>query len=69
MLFKTLSLTHDIPAGAAHDVSFLIDFLPAYLFPSGERTIDMWAVAGVSLGGHSTWHCLKDGALSRLLPF
>jgi len=20
----------------------------------------MWAVAGVSLGGHSTWHCLKD---------
>lgn len=48
-------------AGAAQDVSYLIDFLPAYLFPNEERIIDTWAVAGVSLGGHSTWHCLKDG--------
>jgi len=51
-----------ILAGTAQEVSFLIDFLPSYLFPNGERTIDTWAVAGVSLGGHSTWHCLKDGA-------
>jgi hypothetical protein len=52
-------------AGTAHEVSFLIDFLPSYLFPNGERTIDTWAVAGVSLGGHSTWHCLKDGAYEK----
>ena len=47
--------------GTAQEVSFLIDFLPAYLFPEGDRKIDTWAVAGVSLGGHSAWHCLKDG--------
>jgi dienelactone hydrolase len=36
-------------------VSFLIDFLEAYLFPTRERTIVEWGVAGISLGGHSTW--------------
>ncbi|KAF8322596.1 hypothetical protein DL93DRAFT_2071445 [Clavulina sp. PMI_390] len=49
-----------IQTGSAHDVSYLIDALPDYLFPNGERTIDTWAMSGVSLGGHSTWHCLKE---------
>lgn len=48
-------------AGTARDVSFLIDFLPAYLYPDGERQIKQWGVIGVSLGGHSTWIALKDG--------
>lgn len=48
-------------AGTARDVSFLIDFLPAYLFPNNERTIVEWGVAGKSLGGHSTWIALKQG--------
>ena len=56
------ALTHDA-AGTAHDVSFLIDFLPAYLFPNEERTISQWLVTGISLGGHSTWIVLKNGEL------
>ncbi|KAF8638187.1 hypothetical protein AX17_002384 [Amanita inopinata Kibby_2008] len=36
------------------------DFLPFYLFPSGERTIDRWVVAGISLGGHSAWLALSQ---------
>ncbi|KAJ7178722.1 Alpha/Beta hydrolase protein [Mycena crocata] len=49
---------HDMYAihvGTAKDVSFLIDFIPSYLFPMGERNIVEWGVAGVSLGGHSAW--------------
>jgi len=45
---------YGIQTGTARDVSFLIDFLPAYLYPLEERTIT-WGVAGISLGGHSTW--------------
>lgn len=52
---------YTIQTGTALDVSFLIDFLPAYLFPNGERTIEEWGVAGVSLGGHSTWISLARG--------
>lgn len=54
-------LNDSYTAGTAKDVSFLIDFLPAYLFPSGERTISQWMIAGISLGGHSTWIALKNG--------
>lgn len=36
-------------------MSFLIDFLPSFLYPNDERTIIEWGVAGISLGGHSTW--------------
>jgi pimeloyl-ACP methyl ester carboxylesterase len=32
-----------------------MDFLESYLFPAGERRIVEWGVAGISLGGHSTW--------------
>ena len=50
-----------ITAGTARDVSFLIDFLPAYLYPSNEKCISGWGVAGISLGGHSTWISLSSG--------
>ena len=50
-------------AGTANDVSFLIDYLPAYLFPLGERTVDRWGVAGISLGGHSAWILLGGGEI------
>ncbi|KAJ7716811.1 Alpha/Beta hydrolase protein [Mycena maculata] len=46
---------YSIQTGTAKDVSFVMDFLEAYLFPSGERSVAEWGVAGVSLGGHSTW--------------
>jgi hypothetical protein len=46
--------------GTARDISFLIDFIPAYLFPEGEKTIEKFAVTGVSLGGE-----LLSQALSR----
>ncbi|KAF9456346.1 Alpha/Beta hydrolase protein [Collybia nuda] len=49
-----------IQTGTANDVSFLIDFLPAYLFPNKERPIVEWGIAGKSLGGHSTWISLKQ---------
>jgi len=48
-------------AGTARDVSFMIDFLPSYLFPHEESKIDSWGVAGISLGGHSTWIILSQG--------
>ncbi|THH16654.1 hypothetical protein EW146_g4015 [Bondarzewia mesenterica] len=47
-------------SGTARDISFLIDFLPSYLFPNDENTIVTWAVAGISLGGHSTWLALRN---------
>jgi len=49
-----------IQMGTASDVSFLIDFLPPYLFPSGEREVHEWMLSGISLGGHSTWIVLRD---------
>ena len=54
-------------AGTAKDVSYLIDFLPAYLFPNNERPIDQWLIAGKSLGGHATWIALTHGAFNHLL--
>ena len=57
----TLSL-----AGTAKDVSYLIDFLPAYLFPNNERPIAQWLVAGKSLGGHATWIALTHGTPTQL---
>jgi len=49
-----------IHSGTARDVSFLIDFLPSYLYPSGERIISKWLVGGKSLGGHATWYALRN---------
>lgn len=48
--------------GAVKDLSFLIDILPAYIFPNDERTIGEWVLAGFSLGGHATWLGLRHGA-------
>ena len=51
---------HSIQTGTAHDVSLLIDYLPAYLFPLGQKKISQWLCAGISLGGHSTWIVLAN---------
>ncbi|EPQ54128.1 hypothetical protein GLOTRDRAFT_78065 [Gloeophyllum trabeum ATCC 11539] len=60
---------YSIQTGTARDVTFLIDFLPAYIFPREERTIADWAVAGISFGGHSTWIALKsDKRISTGIP-
>ncbi|KAI0293805.1 Alpha/Beta hydrolase protein [Russula brevipes] len=45
--------------GAVKDISFLIDILPAYIFPNDERTVGRWVLAGFSLGGHATWLGLR----------
>jgi hypothetical protein len=55
---------YSILSGTAKDVSMLIDFLPGHLFPADEKEVVEFGVAGVSLGGHSTWLCLTHG-LSR----
>jgi hypothetical protein len=55
-------------AGTAEDVSFLIDHLPSFLYPLGERTIVEWGICGVSLGGHSTWIALARGTCQMFLP-
>jgi len=48
-----------IQIGTARDVSYLIDFLPTYLFPHGTHSEIEWLIAGVSLGGHVTWLVLR----------
>ncbi|KAI0759565.1 Alpha/Beta hydrolase protein [Trametes elegans] len=68
---KTTNVRHAldmyaIQSGTARDVSYLIDFLPAYLFPNAERTVASWLVAGISLGGHSTWIVLRDDPRVKL---
>jgi len=49
-----------IQTGTARDVSFLIDFLPAYLYPQAERKVVDWGIIGISLGGHSAWIVLNE---------
>jgi len=44
----------------------LIDYLPSYLFPTGEYEVVDWGVAGVSLGGHAVWLCLEKGSPGHL---
>ncbi|KAF9493860.1 hypothetical protein BDN71DRAFT_1394215, partial [Pleurotus eryngii] len=51
--------------GTQRDLSHLVDFLPSYLFPNGERIILQGGVAGISLGGHTTWLALAH-AESRI---
>jgi len=53
--------------GTARDVSFLIDFLPSFLYPTGRMPIAEWGVAGKSLGGHATWIALVMGKISDRL--
>ena len=47
--------------GAVKDLSFLMDVLPAYIFPNDERTIGEYVLAGFSLGGHAAWLGLRHG--------
>ncbi|GAA5895487.1 hypothetical protein JCM8208_005246 [Rhodotorula glutinis] len=55
--------------GTARDVSFLVDFLAAALFPHDERTVEEWYCAGISLGGHATWLALAhDPRISLGVP-
>jgi len=44
-------------------VSFIIDYLPAFVFPRDERLITSWIACGRSLGGHSTWHVLASTSM------
>lgn len=57
-------------AGTSKDISYLIDLLPSYLFPSAEAEIVQWSIAGVSLGGHAAWFSLCAGTHTpRFAPF
>jgi hypothetical protein len=47
--------------GTTQDVSFLITFLPMFLFPEGKTRFENVLVAGVSLGGHETYLALSGG--------
>lgn len=39
---------YSIQVGTTRDISFLIDFLPAVLFPNDEHIISDWFVSGES---------------------
>ncbi|KEF62052.1 uncharacterized protein A1O9_00024 [Exophiala aquamarina CBS 119918] len=56
-------------AGTAADTSLLLDYLPGYIFPHSERTIDHNIVLGISLGGHAAWHVImQDPRFSAAIP-
>ncbi|KAM0787300.1 hypothetical protein ACM66B_007076 [Microbotryomycetes sp. NB124-2] len=58
-----------IQTGTARDVSFLIDFFEATVWPGGERSVSDWFCGGVSLGGHATWIALAhEPRLSLGIP-
>lgn len=44
--------------GTAADVSQLVTYLPAYVFPREQHHLVSNFVLGVSLGGHAAWHCV-----------
>jgi dienelactone hydrolase len=48
--------------GTTSDLTQVLDYLPSYLFPRGERRIGRCVVVGVSLGGHSAWLSLLHDA-------
>ena len=54
---------YSIQYGTSQDVSFLITFLPLFLFPDGKTKFANVLCAGVSLGGHETYLSLSDGKL------
>jgi len=56
-------------AGTAADTSLLLDYLPGYIFPDSDRTIDHNIVLGISLGGHAAWHVVtQDPRFSASIP-
>jgi len=44
--------------GTAADTTQLITYLSGYVFPNNEHTVSEHMVLGISLGGHSAWHCI-----------
>lgn len=50
---------HSIQYGTSSDVSLLIRYLEAYIFPNGHHNITQYLCAGISLGGHATWLVLS----------
>ncbi|KAH0834800.1 Alpha/Beta hydrolase protein [Lanmaoa asiatica] len=65
----TFILTWDWSAGTVHDLTFLIDHIPAYIYPQVERSIVGWGVAGISLGGHSAWIALtREPRIQLAIP-
>ena len=59
----------NLSAGTASDVSHLVDFLPALLFPHDEHKIDRWIALGISLGGHAVWTLGRnDPRITHLCP-
>ena len=67
--YSSKMLRRRLLAGTAQDISFLIDFIPAYLFPHDDCKVDAWGVAGISLGGHSTWVALSRGNNQIIIPY
>jgi len=60
---------YTIQTGTVHDLTFLIDHIPAYVYPNVERNIVEWGVAGISLGGHSTWIALtREPRIQLAIP-
>lgn len=50
---------HSTQMGTASDVSLLIHYLQAYIYPQNECKIIQYLCAGISLGGHATWLVLS----------
>lgn len=44
--------------GTRRDISYLIDFLPSYIFVKVAPPQLHWLCSGISLGGHATWLAL-----------
>ncbi|WVQ81181.1 hypothetical protein IAT38_003303 [Cryptococcus sp. DSM 104549] len=56
-------------AGGCHDVTLIIDFLEAYLFPHGEKIIEEFVLTGISLGGNVTWRLAREEPrIKTLIP-
>lgn len=49
-----------IQQGTSRDVSYLIDYLPSFLFPNNEQNVVDFGCVGSSLGGHATWMALRQ---------
>ncbi|EJT50316.1 hypothetical protein A1Q1_00421 [Trichosporon asahii var. asahii CBS 2479] len=52
--------------GGVQDYTMVMDFLPSYLWPTDERTVDRWMVSGVSMGGHVMWRILRSDPRVRV---
>ncbi|BEI79790.1 hypothetical protein CcaverHIS002_0103190 [Cutaneotrichosporon cavernicola] len=46
--------------GGAMDHEYIMNLLPAYLFPRGERVVEEYMCAGFSMGGHVTWRMVRE---------